>query len=70
MIAIRVRARALNGQRRTLRTGETILESGEVGEIYVPVLIKVTKRWTSAQNAATIHRGRDASSVPEIVAAE
>ena len=70
MIAVRVRARAFNGQRRALRTGETILESGEVDEIHVPVLIKITKRRASAQFAAKIHRGHDARIVPVIVAAE
>ncbi len=70
MIAVRIRARAFHGQRRALRTGETILESGEVDEIHFPVLIKITKQRTSAQFAAKIHRNRYAHIVPEIVAAE
>ena len=70
MIAVRVRARAFNGQRRALRTRETILESGEVGKIHVPVLIKITKRRATAQLATKIHRAHDARIVPEIVAAD
>ena len=70
MIAVRVRACAFSGQRRVLRTGETILKSGEVDEIHFPVLIKITKQRTSAQFSAKIHRGHDAPIVPVIVAAE
>ena len=70
MIAVRVRARAFKGQGRALRTGETILELGEVDEIHFPVLIKITKQRTRAQFAAKIHRGRYAHIVPGSAAAD